>query len=278
MKRPRITKIAAALAALAAPITGAGQERSPGLTADQAAAVDGLGREAPIVFVGRIKRVGASNLKLLPPGPATALVHVDQVVQAPPALAGMNGQAVTVQLARPESAKAGAQALFFAAGLMYGEHLAVREVAQLPMPVDTAAVRQRLQAAHAADAEEALGRRVEGAILIVSGKVLKIGKVKRPKAEGEHAPDLAPASIRVDAVLKGKAAVKGTVTALFSTSGDERWLQAPKLKVGEEGVFLMHDERELGLPPGSYLLDPLDVQPAERVPAIRRRLEQGGPR
>jgi hypothetical protein len=255
--------LAATVPALAAP-----------LNTDQAALVDRLAPDARIVFLGRVEKVHASNLKALAPTPATVLVHVDEVIDVPASLAGIRGQAVVVQLAQPESMRQDEQAIFFSTGLLYGEHLAVREIGRLPPSVDIDSIKKELQAVRDRAFRAALAARVSSAALIFTGKVARVNKPKEPPRRGEHDLDLARAAVQVTAALKGSA--KGTVTITFTPSGDEAWLRSPKLTVGEEAVFLTHAEPQLKLPPGNYVLDPLDVQPLEQAATIKALVAGGG--
>lgn len=252
--------VAAASPALAAPPTQG-----------ETALIDKLAQQAHIVFVGRIERANASNTKGLAATPETALVRVEEALELPPALAGASGQVITIQLARSEALKSGARAIFFATGLLYGDHLAVREVGRLPASVDAPAVRKELEAVRQRAVEAALAARVEGAATVVVAKVVRIENPK-PKRSSEHAPDLAPARLEVRSALKGQA--KGTLSVWFARSGDEAWVMSPKLHVGEEAIFLVH-AAEKGLPAGNYVLHPLDVQPLDKADVIRPMTTRG---
>ena len=82
--------------------------------------------------------------------------------------------------------------------------------------------------------------------------------------------------IDVDQVTKGTRRAK-RVTVRFPSSTDVRWAKVPKLRAGQEGVFLLH-----GADTGSgyTLLHAQDVQPpdpdhlAPRVHASRRRRQK----
>jgi hypothetical protein len=235
-------------------------------TADQAAVVDRSAADAHIVFVGRVMKTHASSLKQLAATPSTALVRVDQLIDVPPALVGIKGDVVVVQFAQPDAMKQDEEAIFFTTGLLYGEHLAVREIARLPRSVDADAVRKQLQGMRDRQSQAVLRARVTSAALIVTGKVVRIAR-SRPTARSEHDPELATATVEVTGAIKGAA--RGQIAIEFSQSGDERWLRSPKLSVGEQAVFLAHSEAQLKLPPGNYVLDPLDVQSIDQAAAIK---------
>src|SRR2546423_4308068 len=98
------------------------------------AAISDLIRQAPFSFVGTIEQLGATTMTNIAIGERTAIVHVDYVLHAPPAFAGLQGQRVTLQLAADKDLPTvGDRAAFFAEGLAFGESLAVAEVGRLPV-------------------------------------------------------------------------------------------------------------------------------------------------
>jgi len=248
-------------------VLGAGPVVAAPLTPDQAALVERSAPNAHIVFVGHVMKTRASNLQQLAATAATALVRVDEVIDVPPALAGIKGDTVVVEFAQPDAMKPNEEAIFFTTGLLYGEHLAVREIGRLPRAVGADAVRKQLQLVRERKSEAALTERVTSAPLVVTGKVVRIVKPSPGHPRSEHDPELATAMVEVIGTIKGAA--RGEVAIIFSQSGDERWLRSPKLSVGEEAVFLPHPEDKLKLPPGNYVLDPLDVQPIGQAATIK---------
>ena len=59
---------------------------------------------------------------------STAVVTVDEVVQAPPMLANRAGRDITILLSDPAQVQEGQQATFFTIGWIIGEDIAVQEV------------------------------------------------------------------------------------------------------------------------------------------------------
>jgi len=226
-----------------------------------------LVRNSQIIFVGQVVQPEAANLKALKPTANTVIVRVEELLEAPPSLKGLKGQDVTVEALRPKSLSAGQKAVFFTTGVLYGEHLAVKENGELPAPADMASLRTQIAAARGQMAKEKLQARVESAVLIVSGQVLEVKSLGQP-LRSEHDPDWAEAVIEVSAVQKGNQPGR-TVTILFPQSTDERWYYAPKFRRGESGIWLLHREPK-GVPEERLTaLSPLDFQPQEREPAIR---------
>src|SRR5713226_2518304 len=84
------------------------------------------------VFKGIIKRLKNATMKDVPVNERTAIVTVDQIIEAPPDLAGYGGQDITVQLSGRQRVRVGQQMLFHATGWMFGDGVAVRSLRQEP--------------------------------------------------------------------------------------------------------------------------------------------------
>jgi hypothetical protein len=248
-------------------IAGAGAAAAQPSTAPD---LDKIIRASHIVFVGTVEKPGASNLSLIPASARTALVRVREVLDAPATVGDLKGQLVTVFLVQEGSVQAGQTAIFFTNGWMYGENVAVREVARIP-DSDHDALRARIAAVRRNADDEALAARLASAVLVVDGEAQKVRPVegKNGSPRGEHDPDWWRADIVVGSVLKGKPAGP-TVAVFFPHSLDERWLLAPKLHEGQRAIFLLQPYRGADLPDGSLvLLLPLDVQPEQAMERLR---------
>ncbi|HET9282996.1 MAG TPA: hypothetical protein VFR24_13640 [Candidatus Angelobacter sp.] len=226
-----------------------------------------LVRSSPIIFIGRALKLKAVNLKVLKANDSTVIVRVEELLDAPPSLIGLKGQDVTLQTQRPGSLREGQKAVFFTTGILFGEHLEVKENGELPAPADTASLRKQIAAARGQAENEKLQARVQSAVLIVSGTVMEVKPLGQPQ-RSEHDPDWAEAVIEITSVQKGEQPGR-TVTILFPQSTDERWYLAPKFRRGQSGIWLLHREPK-GLPEDRLTaLSPLDFHPLEREPAIR---------
>ena len=84
--------------------------------------------EPTFVFKGSVKKLGSATMKHVSAGRRTAVVRVDQVVEANPQLARLAGQEVTVELSG--RAKVGDQMIFYTIPLMFGDSVSVRAVKQ----------------------------------------------------------------------------------------------------------------------------------------------------
>lgn len=226
-----------------------------------------LVRGSHIIFVGRTVKPEAVNLKALKASASTVVVRVEELLDVPPALAGLAKQEVTLETLQPGSLREGQRAVFFTNGILFGEHLEVKEVGRVPAPAETASIRKQIATVRGQIETEKLQARVQSAILIVSGKVLEVKSLGRP-VRSEHDPEWAQATIAIQAVRKGSHDAR-TITIYFPASTDERWYLAPKFRVDEQGIWLLHQERNLDLPEGSLTaLSPLDFQPLEKEPSV----------
>ena len=190
-------------------------------------------------------------MKAVPVDKNTAVVTVDQVVEAPPDLAGYNGQDLTVQLSA--SHKAGETLIFNTVSWLYGDSVAVRSLSEEPIKPSHSAMlaagddpaarrRQREQREHFNDAD-----------LVVSGKVVavRLPGDEVPAAKGamattvggrrpvsEHDPKWREAVVEIDDVHKGDHKKKQVVIR-FPASNDVMWYNAPKFHPGQQGHFLL---------------------------------------
>ena len=234
--------------------------------------VEELVRASHIIFVGRVEQLHAANLKVILPTESTILVRVEEPLDVPPSVASLKGEQVTVQVARTGEVRPGETDVFFTNGLVFGEHLEVKEVGHISSTGSTAELRQQILAVRAQIAEENLKARAAGALLVVTGKVLEVKPMARVGARSEHEGDWAQAVVQVDSVEKGSLREK-TVIVDFPQSTDERWLLSPKFRPGESGIWFLRHQENLGLPPSAWLaLNPLDFQPLAQKETIRKLL------
>lgn len=232
-----------------------------------------LTRASHIIFVGRVSKLHATNLKVVPPTETTALVTVEELLDSPPSLVGLKGEEVTVELLRAGEVQAEQRAVFFTNGILFGEHLQVKEVGLLPVPGDISQFRTEIAALRAQIGDETLKERLASAVLVVTGRVLATRPLKRTTSVSEHEPDWAEAIIAVQKVEKGT--FRGTkLTVYFPRSTDERWLLSPKFRSGQQGIWILHRETRLGVPQGALTaLNPSDYHPVAEQLKIRKLLQ-----
>jgi hypothetical protein len=90
-------------------------------------------------------------MKSVPVDDRTAIVRVDQVIEAPKSLAAFAGQDITVQLAGRKKIRAGDELVFHAEGWIFGDSIAVQSVNQEPAKESHALSRSGDPVKHHAD-------------------------------------------------------------------------------------------------------------------------------
>jgi len=246
--------------------------------------VSGLLRRSQFVFECTVEATAKSMLPDLPVDERTIVAKIEKVLHGPAALAQAAGSEVTVQLAEGLPVLAvGDRAVLFTTAIAFGQHMAVAEVgrtapdavgssimaagapATLPgarpgrsHPVLEAAAQletDRLRA-HAAEAED-----------VVVGRILSLEKVGPPSIS-EHDPDWWRATINVEHSEKGKAT--GQIQVLYPGSSDVHWAHLPKLRPGQEGLWILHATGvDLAQMAPYSLLDADDAHPADQLDRLR---------
>jgi hypothetical protein len=210
-----------------------------------------------IIFVGTVDALEAVTLPNLTASPNTSVVAVEKVLKKPEAITLDQGDQVTVLTEGLAPLPKGARALFFTDGWIFGESLAVRVLSWEPVSADKAvagavaaedpkitAQIQQIQASADTDIRSA----IESADVAIVGRVLRVQpssvKTLTPERQfvSEHNPDWQEAVIEVQSALKG-AAGTAEVVVRFPASMDVMWAGYPKLKEGQEGTFLLHQDR-----------------------------------
>ncbi len=190
-------------------------------------------------------------MKDVPLNARTAIVTVDQIIEAPPDLAGYSGQDITVQLSGRQKVRVGQQMIFHTTGWMFGDSVAVRSLSQEPVKDGSVAMLDAGDAPVKRRAQQQKAAHFDDADLVVSGKVVAVSLPgdsasgrKRVRAAGpgpitEHDPKWREAIIQVDEVLKGTHKKKQVVVR-FPASNDVMWHEVPKFQAGQQGYFILH--------------------------------------
>ena len=243
------------------------------LAAQPAPGDTGLVERSGFIFRGTVRETGASNVKALPAGPSTIVVRVDEILKAPQALESVRGREVTVQEPGPSKFKTGQQAVFYTSAYLYGENVAVRELAVNTRAVDGKTLSGQIADTQRQSAERALSARIASATLVVSGRVVEVSPLisrEESARRSEHDPEYWRAMVEIAAVLKGQKPENNRVSVLFAHSTDERWYFSPKYTQNQEGIFLLHPVTA-GMPSGvdGTTLDRLDFQPPSQLDLVR---------
>jgi hypothetical protein len=234
-------------------------------------------RQSNFIFSGTIIRMNASNIEIVPNTP-TAIVRVDEVLDAVSPYDQMKGKEITVLLAAAGNKRAGARQVFFTSGWYYGKTLGVKETPNnLVVTENMSAFRTRIVTERVNIRNDSIREELNKAVLVVWGTVIEanIKVEKKLGLESEHDPEFRKAIIEIKEVLKGRIAEK-RVEIFYASSEDVMWHNSPKLVKGQEGVFLL----QLRQPPavlfrinGFTVLDKRDVLSIEELSNIRKLLK-----
>lgn len=232
--------------------------------------VDELTRTAPFVFRGTVEKAGASNVTGIKASPRTVVVRVDEVLKAPAELGDFTGREITVQLQEPNTDQPGRMGVFFTRGWVYGETLGVVEVGRAAG--DPGVLRGQVLAANRKAQDQLLTERVQGAALVVAGKVVETRPAETgPQPITEHDPQWWEAVIEVDSVLKGPKQEGNRVTVLYPTSDDVMWYEATKIQKGWDGVWLLYRGQRPGVSGEPYtVLKPWNILSRDTAETVRR--------
>ena len=235
-----------------------------------------LAGESNFIFRGTVSKLQASTVDAVAARPNTDVVHVEEMLAGADTAGDFTGQDITVILRQPQSVKVGDNLVFFSNVVAYGKSIAVQEVGHVS---GNSAASSRGQIAQAVQQrpERELQKRLARANLVVTGKVVSYKPVTEREGRSpssEHEPQWFQAEIAVESTEKGTAP-GSTVVAYVPVSDDIRWYRAPKLQVGQQGVFLLYqmeipELKTRGLVPETSA----DVQPISERDRIRSLVKQ----
>jgi hypothetical protein len=212
-------------------------------TATSFAQTETLGERSTIVVRGKILKTNASDEPLLSASSATAIVSVQQMYAGQEIAGNQTGRAVTVILSRPEALKVGEEAIFYGNPRFLGKSLTIADEGEVPS--QAAASIETTAQVHK---DKPVSKRLAGASLVFRGTVASVSPLEKvagpeqkrsPGPPSEHDPDWQVATVRVVTPLRGGTAGQN-VTVIFAASRDITWFNAPKLKPGQDAVFIAH--------------------------------------
>lgn len=204
---------------------------------------ENLASQATFIFKGTVKKLKAATIPSVPVTEKTVVVKVDEILRAPEALEDFAGSDITVQLSNRETIKKGERAIFFTNSWMVGESLGVRSIGHTPF--NTQSVLKASVAGEIKDeATQRLQEKVADADTVVTGKVTDVRLAgDQSQSISEHSPVWQEAVIEVSDVEKGEGTSK-QILVRFPESTDVLWYETPKFQLGQEGVFLLKDEKK----------------------------------
>jgi hypothetical protein len=250
------------------------QLRAGNLEADVSAEMEKLVQQAPFIFRGTVQKVSETTMpSVISATESDAVVKIDEILKAPAGLKGFQGKEITVRLLKAGSKKTGDQAVFFTRGWLYGKGLAVAEVGSQDVR-ETPGFKRSIAEAINKGEDNALAARTQKADLVVEGKVTAVRQADRARFRSEHDPDWWEATIEVARALKGDPRGR-TVTVLYPNSRDEMWIDSPKFKEGEEGIWILQKNQNEKGPAkfrvaGYTALGKLDFQEKNQAERVQR--------
>ena len=206
-------------------------------TGEPTGGVGDLSAKAEVVFRGTVRLLNTSTVPA-DEGVGRSVVRIDEVLSGSETLRRFVGKDVTVRLKEGTTVAAGQTRIFFANVWHFGESLGLIELGSVPAPAapQARAFREDVVKARQASADRQLKERMEAAQLVVAGRVTAVKA--RPRILSEHDPQWTEAEIDVSEVVKGTAPAN-KMTIQFAASDDVMWYRSPKLKAGQEGIWIL---------------------------------------
>jgi hypothetical protein len=204
-----------------------------------------LASRSAIVVQGTVEKMGASEEPLLAPTPSTAVIRITRMFAGSEFAGDLKGQIATVILTKPGSVQAGTAAIFFGNPRFIGKTLTIADEGELPAPAGEAAISVALARGIQGRRDAPIRARLTLAAMVFRGTVESVKPIasadgKERELTSEHDPEWQLAMVKVTEALRGTQ--NGAVVAvLFPSSSDIMWFNSPKLKPGQDALFLAHN-------------------------------------
>jgi hypothetical protein len=209
------------------------------------------------IFKGTIKKLKSATMKDVPVNDRTAIVKVEQIIEAPTALLDYKGQDITVQISGRRKLKAGQEMIFHTTNCIFGDSIAVESIREEPVESEQTAMLNAVSDPVERRAHSERREHFDTADVVVSGKVVSV-RLPSETVEGagstaagsdqvpggpvsEHDPNWREAVVEVNEVHKGSPGKKQIVVR-FPASTDVMWYAAPKFHPGQQGYFMLQKE------------------------------------
>lgn len=239
--------------------------------------IDGFLHQSKLVFRATIKLLKAAGWKDVPEVETTVIVHVDEILYSPKTLTDLSDMDITIKIKDIDQVQTGQQYVFFTNGWLVGEGIAVTEIGRIPA-TDDVVLRKVISDLIQKMEDVELQRRIVNAELVVMGNVLSTRKVQWFQSNPLTNPQLHMATIEIESIEKGQFSKK-TISVLFPASTASQWIDCPKYKEGQNGIWLLqrHQKEKTALYdiPGYTALDPLDFHSKEHILTIRKMITEG---
>jgi hypothetical protein len=185
------------------------------------------------------------------------------------------GKTITVY-STPDKLRPGTEYVFYTEPYMFGKSI---EVLLISADDSLEFDKKKVKDMDYARDLRAVKNRLRDIDVVVTANVVKVSPYEKSiTAESEHDPNLYVAFLKVSRVLRGDMQAN-ELRILFAASDDIHWYRAPKLKVGDEAVFLLQsagkDSEKLGVEPKQLtLFQTIDLQPLSKIGLIESALKQ----
>jgi hypothetical protein len=260
MKRKLVSTLVASLPIIASPCIGAtdqnisiqlGEFRLVSkVLMTQVPDMLSIGERSSVVIGGSVVKVNASNEPLQSASSQTIVIKVSKVYAGEEIVGTQSGQLATIVLTSnspsgvPAALKVGSQMIFFGNPKFIGKSVTIIALGQVPER-ETLASGRSFEAVLQSRRDWPIKLVLQVSDMVYRGKVEKIEpldevvnnerRIKEP--ESEHDPDWHIANVLVTSNMRG-VNDGATVKVLFAASRDIVWVSSPKLREGQEGIFI----------------------------------------
>ena len=247
--------------------------------------INDLVQRSRFIFTGTVVELRAVTVPSITVSDNTIVVRVDELLHYKKLFANYEGKKITVLVKDYKLLKVGDQAVFFTNVSIMGESVAVRAVGYRKITKGGAAPKKQIASAQQMMEDRALVERIAGAEFVVVGKVSSVRvapETLRPHPISEHYPYWREAIIEVESTLKGDP-TRARIVVRFPGSDDVAFRSIPKLKVDQEGIWILRRDLRPGAPKAllegkeieAYMAqDPRDYQAKSQLKRIRQLIKQ----
>lgn len=251
-----------------------------------------LAERSSIIVLGKVIKTNASEEPMVAPSAQTAIISVQKMYAGSDITGDQAGRTITVILSSAGRVKAGDEAIFFGNPRFLGKSLTIADEAEVPSRPSGASPKAAMERGMQTRKDKPVLDRLAAANLVFRGSVEKVELIPVEASEekgaraaalpSEHDPEWRAATVRITTPLRGGEAGQ-VVTVVFPASQDITWFNVPKLKPGQDAVFLVHMRNKQEEPlyrasglakflekqPTYLVTEPFDVLPPEDEARVR---------
>ncbi len=253
-----------------------------------------LAERSAIVVRGKVVRTNASEEPLQAASDRTVVIKISKMFAGSEIAGDQTGRNATVILSRPGTLKAGAEALFFGNPRFAGKSLTIADEGEILSEAARASMVSSLERGVQARRDRPVRERLATASMVFRGKVGSVRPLDSERERNktaaeprsEHDPEWHVAAVQVTTPVRGGE--KGVlIMVLFPASRDIMWFNSPKLRQGQEAIFITHKpatedalllrssgiEEFLKKQPAELLTQPFDLLPLSDEARVRGLLQ-----